>query len=668
MLYQLLVTGAKSLWSHIRSIISPLLPATDASPDVMSGVHYNHPGIISSESQEAILPQHRGPDPTITEVDSIVVGVPSNLPATKAKRLKSSYERLISVISKGRSDDQQVEKGRHKNLCGVTLSAFTDGDPLQSSIKVPKQRAYPGSKHVIPSSLADTRCTELGVNGLLDKLNTTLGTAYTLKAPSLYSVLQTCISNDYDFGVAYGRLRPIWYSVNQTTIGDELCTRELKDQKMRQEALVDNRIVNPDMPPRRVWDLYSNRVVPYWVVSDKEPWAISYAWTDPPHRINVLTPINANEWRVPMHKDGNLDLVRIELLNLGAEYVWLDILCLRRYDSQEPEEKERLRKEEWKLDVPTSGYVYHHTEMVVYYFCGLGGAFSLTMDDFDNPRFWLNRAWTFQEISKSWIIAGSTDDVTLTATSIDEAGEHGPVVSRLFRELQSLAQIVHRVDNVLDLLLHIRGRGSENGVDKVTALVYPLRSKTIPTYDEEQHEEDAWAGLVATMSQQNRGQLFFLYPETGTGAKKWGPHWEQVSSTGTHLPTGREDLCEPVERDDEADADWYHGMCIEEGWVRGLAVGDLSSADRWGEMVTQDANGISHTFKIVAPHQSPIPEDAYTLISSGAQQTLGKYWVAGRRLGGQEFEKVSIFRMTDEREITRLMDMGIANKTRNLLI
>lgn len=365
---------------------------------------------------------------------------------------------------------------------------------------------------------------------------------------------------------------------------------------MRQEALVGNRIVNPNIPPRRVWDLYSNRVVPYWVVSDKEPWAISYAWTDPQSRMEVLTPINTYEWRVPVHKYGNLDLVRIELLNLAAEYVWLDALCLRRHDLKEgQEERKRLRKEEWKLDVPTSGYVYHHTEMVVYYFC-MGGAFGLTIDDFDNPRFWLNRAWTFQVISNSWIIAGNTDDVTLTASSIyeAEAGEHGPVASRLFRELQSLAQIVHQVDNVLDLLSHFRKRVSQNGVDKVTVLVYLLRSKTIPTYDEEQRDEDAWAGMVATMSQWNRVQLLFLYPEPGTGAKRWRPHWEQVSSIGAHFPTGREDLCEPVERDDEADADWYHRMRIEEGWVRGLAVGDLSSADRCGEIVLQDTNGINH--------------------------------------------------------------------------
>ncbi len=31
-----------------------------------------------------------------------------------------------------------------------------------------------------------------------------------------------------------------------------------------------------------------------------------------------------------MPKDANLDLIRIEMLNLGAEYAWLDVLCLRQ--------------------------------------------------------------------------------------------------------------------------------------------------------------------------------------------------------------------------------------------------------------------------------------------------------------------------------------------------
>lgn len=46
-------------------------------------------------------------------------------------------------------------------------------------------------------------------------------------------------------------------------------------------------------------------------------------------RADVLTRINGQEWPVPIPKDANLDLIWIEMLNMGTEYVWLDMLCLR---------------------------------------------------------------------------------------------------------------------------------------------------------------------------------------------------------------------------------------------------------------------------------------------------------------------------------------------------
>lgn len=97
-------------------------------------------------------------------------------------------------------------------------------------------------------------------------------------------------------------------------------------------------------------------------------------------RIDVMTPINGNEWPVPIPKDTDLDLVRIEMLNLGAEYVWLDVLCLRQRGGR----GEDIRGEEWKLDVPTIGHVYRITEKVVCYFSGLGRPLSFTAADFES--------------------------------------------------------------------------------------------------------------------------------------------------------------------------------------------------------------------------------------------------------------------------------------------
>ncbi len=70
-------------------------------------------------------------------------------------------------------------------------------------------------------------------------------------------------------------------------------------------------------------------MVPYWI-SDSFPQPISHAWAGEKDRVDVLTPINGMEWPVPIPKDTNLNLIRIEMLNLGVQYTWLDVLCLRQ--------------------------------------------------------------------------------------------------------------------------------------------------------------------------------------------------------------------------------------------------------------------------------------------------------------------------------------------------
>ncbi len=59
-------------------------------------------------------------------------------------------------------------------------------------------------------------------------------------------------------------------------------------------------------------------------------------------------------------RDADLNLIRIEMLNLGEEYAWLDVLCLRQKEEGGP--REDLRVEEWRLDVTTIGGVYMHLD------------------------------------------------------------------------------------------------------------------------------------------------------------------------------------------------------------------------------------------------------------------------------------------------------------------
>ncbi len=264
-----------------------------------------------------------------------------------------------------------------------TLSAFEETGQAESTIPVLMQRSFTGER-VITSALANTSCIDLGVDRVLEELSKILGPSYPLRYR--ISILHPYFAQGFNFGTTYAYLRSYWNSTN--TIEQKLSTNEEEEREMRRRVLVDGRITTRHVLPRRVWDLRANRVIPFWVAG-KHPWGISHAWVDEKDRKEVWTPINGYEWPVPMPKDANLDLIRIEMLNLGAEYAWLDVLCLR----QEGGKNEHLRLEEWKLDVPTIGSVYEKAGQVVCYFNGLGRPLRLTLDDFDSDRCWFRRAW-----------------------------------------------------------------------------------------------------------------------------------------------------------------------------------------------------------------------------------------------------------------------------------
>ncbi len=72
----------------------------------------------------------------------------------------------------------------------------------------------------------------IAIQGVLDGLNKTLRTSYTLDMPSLCSILEDCIEKNYDFGTAYGHLHCIWYTDDWSNNQDKLCRWEEKDKKM----------------------------------------------------------------------------------------------------------------------------------------------------------------------------------------------------------------------------------------------------------------------------------------------------------------------------------------------------------------------------------------------------------------------------------------------------
>ncbi|SJL02844.1 uncharacterized protein ARMOST_06182 [Armillaria ostoyae] len=545
------------------------------------------------------------------------------------------------------------------SLPEVTISSDTEIGKPESSIKVPLQRVYTGSKPVISSSLANTPCTTLGIQCLLDLLNTILGTSYTLRILSLYRLLEECIRMNYDFGATYARLRPIWFE-NWRAVEEKLRTREAEDLQERQEAIVNDRIVGLYIMPRRVWDLYSNRVVPWWVTHEW-PRPISHAWVAERDRIDVWTPINGYQWPIPIPRDANLDLIRIEMLNLGAEYVWLDVLCLRQKGGR----RDDLRAEEWRLDVPTIGAVYRFSGAVVWYLSGLGRPLSVKVGDLDSDQCWFRRAWTLQEIGRNPIVAGDIPDGPLHTERINE-DENG-ILTRFHKQLMSVSR--HRL-GMFDVLSQMQKRVSTNAVDKVAGLAFSLGSQMIPAYYESQSLEDAWIALVNAMGAWYRAQLFFLYPKPGNSGKKWRPSWKQVMTE----PMPRDYYCSAMLYwDEEADEDWCDGCCIEKGIVHGLDVGGVEGVDRSGQLIVENDDGTANTFTIIAPHQQPIPEDTYTLLGNNPPAylhgTRGRFWVVGRRpFAGQMFQKVSVFVLASSGEVQRLKDLGVATRSRNMPI
>jgi len=242
------------------------------------------------------------------------------------------------------------------------------------------------------------------------------------------------VSEKFDFGLAYATARVGWKHFNGTVDDTSISVqrgRWLKKAKELDEARTQaiythsstgqELIKSPySIMPRRLWDLKSNRVVEYRMLhaemqsidvvskfrhtqSPLYPtfWAVTHSWTDDMKPL-TKTPINQYQWPIPLPEGVDLERdVRTELLSFGAEYVWIDVLCLRQHSgTQKPSDHstsfDPIKQAEWKIDVPTIGNIYRAAECVVRYFNGLGRSFS--EHGWDDERHWLRRAWTLQEI------------------------------------------------------------------------------------------------------------------------------------------------------------------------------------------------------------------------------------------------------------------------------
>ena len=371
--------------------------------------------------------------------------------------------------------------------------------------------------------------------------------------------IQYFISHGFDFGLAYAAARVAWNDFNSQSDGDVARYRyrwleraEHLDKARAMEVSKDSAgqelIKAPySVMPRRVWDLKSNRVVAYSMLHAKSQathmmenpapesalarppfWAISHSWTDDMEAID--TPINGYQWPVPLPRNINLEGVRKDLIGLGAEYVWLDVLCLRQhsYNPTLATSTEQLKQEEWKLDVPTIGNVYRAAERVVRYFNGLGMAF--TEHGWDSPRHWLRRAWTLQEIK--------TENTTynacvVRANVLNTRGKVSGKDTTLRRAIRPVLRLAAEVDSpggcsVYELAREMAKRYSTQPTDKVAGLLYLLRTSELPTYDQSITDEDAWAKCIPLLPLGRKIELLFDFPYRGLIPGGWFPTWKQV--------------------------------------------------------------------------------------------------------------------------------------------
>ncbi|KAJ3559520.1 hypothetical protein NM688_g293 [Phlebia brevispora] len=509
---------------------------------------------------------------------------------------------------------------------------------------------------VIPASLADQSCTDLGVDGLLNKLNEVLRTSYSLDTPGLSPVLKRCIERRNDFGTAFGLLRKFWYG-NFEGLLDRFAELERKDGALRETTfdrekglVMDRRLI-----PRRVWDTFSNRVLPIWALRHTLHWRsfvhpISHSWMAEEQRNYVSTSINGFEWHVPLPNDTTLDRIRVEMLNLGAEYVWLDVVCLRQEDESKPE-KEFTRKEEWMTDVPTIGYIYRSWVNIVTYFDGLGRPFHIS--DISSSRHWLNRAWTLQETSPGTFIGGMTE----TSPFPPNTDGLDATAKQFYEEFTAMAQHLYKSKGIFSLI-------------EIMMLPSYVRSEE----DEAVQAEAAWTNLVHTMDKPSPTSFIFLYPAPGNGDYTWTPTWRQLKSGVLPLPHASFDATAWSKFKPDSDCHKLNEAYILKACtIQGLGESDTWQRCRRGTLTVEVSDRESgpevERFVVTAHHQHPIPDDQrYTLVGviMLGPPRMSTHWMVGAPTSSGAIRKVSVVEMEDEDDRGRLDDLGLAIRTRDI--
>ena len=412
------------------------------------------------------------------------------------------------------------------------------------------------SDYIIESPELDFRKFE-DVDELLSFLNLSFDTEIPRSRLGVDHVLRFFVDGGYKFGDICAHMRYTWprtpklewewlkaWELEMTLdVWEDFVTldrrgKEREDQ--RQKSLHDDAIHDLDhIKPRRIWDLYAYRIIPFQFSSVNANAGhsarsylhfgltrlgryhpVSHSWTEDMSPID--SPVNAYEWPIPLPGGVTLEAVRNELLNLGAQYVWLDVVCLRQ-ESSDPK-REAIRMQEWKIDVPTIGKVYKSSpsvDNVIRYLNGLGKAFRRS--GWKDKRHWSQRAWTVQEVSNKYIEAGLPEGVEDLLAETDETG------TQLRDHLKiNEIRLDSREPRIQNVITAMKGRHSQNPMDKIFGLSTLLECTVLPTYSKDEHPEQAWDRLLKHVSSRILAELLFTCPLPGENGCYWRPSWRQL--------------------------------------------------------------------------------------------------------------------------------------------
>jgi hypothetical protein len=514
----------------------------------------------------------------------------------------------------------------------------------------------------IPSKEANSRCADIGLPKLSERLRLLHGGVDP--SNSIMSMLEDfVVENQIDFGMAHALTRRIWRD-------EDPKGRELKDSSMRLQALDQEKrcLPDPGIPPRRLWDLYANRVVPYWVtkINYDEPSTsvnmapVTHSWMPEHLRHPILTPVNSFEWPVPIPKEVTLQRIRLQLLNKGVEYAWLDALCLRQVCSDES--KEHTRKEEWKLDVPIIGSIYQRARVTIPYFSGLGLPFRI--GDFDSSFHYANRAWTLQEDTFSF----QTIAQRYFGTERFEAAGHGNITVLSWADMSERNREFFRR---LHKGIYLSGIGASDGhqvlmtmvprscatpLDRIAGLAYPLKCQPSPIYEENQTTEEAWTRLVLFLDNKQRGDIFVWFPQTGHSANgKWCPSWQQIMEASLPDSSGFDNLIPYTgEGPCTISRDLGSGVYQFLGWQRDNCLfhkdGTLTLAasnydDHQQENMRQGNSQIRQQYTYKTSGGYPLEDDVlYTMLGAAS---FGTRWAVGQINASGQFEKITVIEIWD---------------------